>query len=173
MRVYESCTSRAADRGSIVAHGRMQLVDLRLLLIDLLHGHDVIVAQPAEAIEIERRGLRAGLAHFELRSGLFERCANATIVDAREQIAAPDLLTFAHCELDQLAVDLRPDDDAALGAHSADRADHVGNVLARHCDRTHRNGRGRVRRVGRTREPPPEGDERQHADRDGGQQRSA
>jgi hypothetical protein len=92
----------------------MQLVDLRLLLIDLLDGDDVVVAKPAEALEIQGCGLQLRLAHFELRAGLFERGADRAIVDAGEQIAALDLLTFANCKLDQLAVDLRPDDDAAL-----------------------------------------------------------
>jgi hypothetical protein len=92
----------------------MQLVDLRLLLIDLLNGDDMIVAQPPESIEIEGRGLQLRLAHFELRASLLERGTDRTIVDARQQVAAFDELTFADRELDQLAIDLRPDDDAAL-----------------------------------------------------------
>ena len=83
-------------------------------VINLPGGDGVILAQALEALEIERAALELRLAPFELRARLLQRGGNRAIVDAREQISALDLLTFANRELDQLAVDLRPDDDAAL-----------------------------------------------------------
>ena len=151
----------------------MQLIDLRLLLVDLLGGDDVVVPQAVEPLEIEHRSFQLRFAHLELRARLLERRTDPAIVDARQQIALLDLLTFAHRQLDQLAVDLRPDDDTALRAHRADCTDHVGNILAADGNRAHGRGRRRAGRGGCTREPPAEGNERQQANRGGGQQRSA
>ena len=96
----------AFDRGLVGQDGRLEVVDLGLLLIDRLLRARALDHQRREAVEVLLVGQQLGFVLDALRLGLIDHRLVRPRIDYGEHVAFVDLLAFDEVHALQLAVDL-------------------------------------------------------------------
>src|SRR4029077_2564936 len=93
------------DRGLIPLDLSRELIDRRLLRVDLLARGEILTREVGEALEVELRVLQARLVLRFLGGRLIERGPEGARVDLDQKITFLDDLAFLEGDLGDLAVD--------------------------------------------------------------------
>ena len=110
---------RVVDRCLVALDLCIELVDFRLLRVELLPRGVILLGKSAVALEIELRIFQVGfvLRFFGLRH--FERRLKGPRIDLHEHIAFIHHLALAKSDLDHLAIDPAAHGHGVVGLHDA------------------------------------------------------
>jgi hypothetical protein len=140
--IEDDAVDRREDRAAIQIHlrvldrglGRLQLCvglrELRLRLIELLLGNEVLCAEFADTVGVEARERVVGLRRGEIRVGLTLARKVSGGVDPREHVALVHLLVVIDENLGDLPGNLRAHVDARRRLEHARGGDHLKNIAA-------------------------------------------
>ena len=131
------------DRGLIALDLRGQLIDHRLLRVELLLGGEILLGQADRTLEIELGVLQIGLVLRLLGQRLVERRLIGPRIDLHQEIALLHHLALLEGDLDDLAVDAAADGDGVEWLHRPEPIQVDGEIGLLHCrdrDRDRRRG---------------------------------
>ena len=132
------------DGGHVDLHRALGLADEGDLIVDLLGGHEVALAQRAEAFEVALAGLELGAVASQRPLGLVELDLEGAGVDLREGLTPADGLALAEEDLVEAAVDLGAHRDLLPGGDRAQAFEPDRDVALLDRGDEHRHGAWRV-----------------------------
>ena len=130
---------RLVDRGLVDLDGAGELADLRLVLLDLLRGHQLLRLEALVALEVQLVRLELGLVAREGALGGEELHAKRARIDLRDDVTLLDELALGEEDGVEAAVDLGVHGDLLDGGDGAEPLEPDRDVALLGHDGLHRH----------------------------------